>query len=223
MKQEKTTDFLILTSDLAVGYRKECPLIQGLNLCIQTASMIALLGPNGSGKTTLIRTLTGLIPPLDGKVFRNSSVRFSLVPQMKTIRLEFPMTVYDSLNLSLGRGGAILRRWNPDSEEAEILERTGTNRFLNLLLRECSGGQLQRFLIARALLSKSNLVFLDEPIDALDSDSQIEILHLLKDMQERRRMSFFLITHNLVAVWRSALDEILRIEDRSLIFERGIE
>lgn len=183
---------------------------------MDTGDLIALVGANGSGKTTLVRTIAGLLKPLSGVVRIDPDTRISLVPQSKSLRIEFPMTLYQALANSKNFGINPFKKWIPNSEEEDILERTGVTGILNLLLRECSGGQLQKFLIARSLLSDANLIFLDEPLDALDETSQEDIMKLLIEYSVAKEKGFFIITHHLSKQWLGQYTQVLAIKEKGL-------
>lgn len=193
-------NLLLKTDNLYVGYKVNYPLIKNLNIQILEGESIVLQGSNGSGKTTLIKTLCGLHMPLKGKVQKSYNCTVSQVPQMKNIALEFPMTIKDALFLYRN---SFWTKKTLTPEEEYILEKTKVKEYWNLLLRECSGGQLQRFLIARSLLSGANLIFLDEPLDALDPEGQESIFHLFQEWKDKKKISIFLITHNLDEEWKS--------------------
>lgn len=184
---------------------------------MEPGQLLALVGANGSGKSTLIRTVSGLLAPLSGKLNLGEDTRISLVPQSKTLKLEFPMTILQALNLSTRQGWFPFQKWTPNHEEEEILDRTGVGEILHLLLRECSGGQLQKYLIARSLLSRANLIFLDEPMDALDSTSQVRIWELIEEFAVKRKIGFFVITHNLSEIHLNRYDGIFEIQGKSII------
>lgn len=207
---------LFRTENLSVGYKKLIPILKDISMEMDKGQMLALIGANGSGKTTFVRTIAGLLEHLDGDFQLGRDTRLSIVPQMKSIKMEFPMTLFKALELSQKSSSPFFRKWEPDSREREILRKTGLSEILDLLIRECSGGQLQKFLIARSLLSPANLLFLDEPMDALDQDSQAEIMELFQEMKTEEKRGFFVITHNLSSGWMSHFDSIYRIEGQNL-------
>ncbi|MCC5815074.1 MAG: ATP-binding cassette domain-containing protein [Leptospira sp.] len=211
---------LFSTKNLTIGYRKTTPVLRDINVHLEKGQRIALLGANGSGKSTLVKTISGLLPPLSGHIHLDPKMKISLVPQMKNLKLEFPMSIYDSLVLSQSSHLPFWKKWKPNQLDQEILDRTGVKEIQNLLLRECSGGQLQKFLIARSLLSGANLLFLDEPMDALDSSSQQNILDLFLDIQKEKVLGLFMITHNISKNWLGYFHRVYRIVGESIVEDK---
>jgi ABC-type Mn2+/Zn2+ transport system ATPase subunit len=211
---------LFSTEYLSIGYRKSSPILQDIHVHLKQGERIALLGANGSGKSTLVKTISGLLSPLSGKIHLDPKRKISLVPQMKNLKLEFPMSIYDSLVLSQSSHLPFWKKWKPNQMDQEILERTGVSNIQELLLRECSGGQLQKFLIARSLLSGANLLFLDEPMDALDSSSQQGILDLFLDLQKKKVLGLFMITHNISKNWLGYFHRVYKIQGDSIVEDK---
>ena len=88
----------------------------------------------------------------------------------------------------------------------------GIEPILNLLVRECSGGQLQKVLIARSLLSEANMIFLDEPLDALDSDSKNIVTEILKREIKEKNKTIFIITHHIEKNWLSEFNRKFTVD-----------
>ncbi|WCL48356.1 metal ABC transporter ATP-binding protein [Leptospira sp. GIMC2001] len=207
---------LFTTKDLSVGYRADQVILRHVDIAMLEGQIVALVGANGSGKTSLVRTITGLLKPLSGSYEFAEAVSNSLVPQAKSLKLEFPLTIRDALAMSQSISRSPFFRWTPTSNELELMEKIGILEIQDLLLRECSGGQLQKYLIARSLLSGAKLVFLDEPMDALDEKSQKDIFDVLKE-KASDGVGFFIITHNLSQKWLNHFDQVLKIQDKDVI------
>ncbi|MCZ8238970.1 MAG: ATP-binding cassette domain-containing protein [Leptospiraceae bacterium] len=203
--------------DVSIGYNTKKPILKNVNLTFKMGQMIAVIGSNGSGKTTLVKTIVGLIPQLSGLKQIPNTTKMSLVPQIKDLKLGFPLTVEAALNLSSGFKIFQSNKVAKEKFANEILERIGIHHYKNLLIRECSGGQLQKYLIARSLISGSNCIFLDEPLDALDEGSQKGIFYLLNDLSTKENFSFFVITHHLAKDWLSNFSKIYQIRESELV------
>jgi manganese/zinc/iron transport system ATP- binding protein len=213
MNPVSEAEIFFQTKDLYVGYIPQKPILKNVDLSFSPGERVALLGANGSGKSSLVRTISGLIRPLDGEIKIPDSTRFSLVPQTKTLRLEFPMTVQKALEMSLPGKRFFFQKFRWNREQMEVLENIGIPDFSGLLLRECSGGQLQKFLIARSLLSNANCIFLDEPLDALDPESQIQVFAFLKEYSIQKNIGLFTITHNISNSNLAQFTKIYTIKD----------
>jgi ABC-type Mn2+/Zn2+ transport system ATPase subunit len=204
------------TDHLSIGYRRDYVILEDISIQINSGSLCALIGANGSGKSTFVKTIAGLIKPLSGKFYRAVGIRMSMVPQAKKIKIEYPLTVKKVLSLDMEASGFFFSRKEFEPNEMEILEKIGIDTILNYLIKECSGGQLQKVLLARSLLSGANLIFLDEPLDALDHQSQNNIFELIKEQSKQLDKTFFVITHNVHDSWMSNFDRFLVVEGKKI-------
>jgi ABC-type Mn2+/Zn2+ transport system ATPase subunit len=198
-----TNNSIFTTKDLSVGYRQDAPILTGVNLNIGYGEICALLGPNGSGKSTFIKTIADLLEPLSGNYILSKGTNISMVPQAKKFNLNYPLTVTDMLSLPKQAQKFFCHKSTFSEWQKELLEKIGILGFEKNLLRECSGGQLQKVLIARSLLSGADLIFMDEPMDTLDRDSQETIFSILKDYVSPKNKTLFIITHNSFSDWLS--------------------
>lgn len=204
---------LIRANNLSVGYRSGFPVVRDINFVIQTGKSYALVGGNGSGKTTLFRTLTSLQGPLSGEIIISKNLKSSYVPQAKKMALSFPLSVQDVLLMPKNYAPSFLPKKKFTDSELFLLERSGVSEYLNKQISECSGGQLQRVLILRALLTDADLVFLDEPMDSLDHKSRDLFQKILAEYLSAGNRSLFFITHSLNHDWNSGFDEVFEIDD----------
>jgi len=194
-------EFLIRGVDLTVE-RAGRRLINSVSLTIAPGRIITLVGPNGAGKTTLIRVLLGLLPPDAGKVERQSGLVVGYVPQRFHVPNNLPMSVDTFLHLA-GRGTALHRH--------EILERLAANHLRHASLHNLSGGELQRVLLARALLRQPDLLVLDEPAQGLDLHGERELYRLIAGLRDEQGCAVLMISHDLHLVM-AATDEVICLE-----------
>lgn len=199
--------------NLSIGYQKKNPILETINLEIQQGEISCLLGANGSGKSTFVKTLSRLIKPVSGSISYSNACTISIVPQYKKMQMQYPLKVKEVLKLS--NGFNFFPKANPASES--VINRMGIESIQNLLLKECSGGQLQKVLIARSLLSNANLIFLDEPLDALDTKSKKLIVEILIEQARDLQKTFFIITHNIEIEWLNNFNRILKIQEKTII------
>ena len=181
------------TKNLCIGFDSRYPILNEINLTLNRGDFACLLGSNGSGKSTFIRTISGIIPKCCGDFTLGEEIKISMVPQFKKIQFQYPLTVKEVLFLS--EKFSLFPKSKLKEEESSLIEKMGITPILNLLVRECSGGQLQKLLIARSLISKANLIFLDEPMDALDADSKLIVTE--------KNKTIFIITHHIEKHWLS--------------------
>ena len=134
-------------------------ILTGIDLAIRRGEIVTVVGPNGSGKTTLMRTIIGAVVPTAGRIARAPGLRLSYVPQRLAIDPTMPMTVARFMNLPRRRDAAVV---------AAALDRAGLAGLQARPLSALSGGQMQRALLARALLNDPDLLILDEGTAGLD-------------------------------------------------------
>jgi ABC-type Mn2+/Zn2+ transport system ATPase subunit len=164
---------------------------------VADGDLIGVVGPSGSGKTTLLRVLLGAIEPTSGRVQRRPGVRAGYVPQVETVNWQFPVTVAEVVLMARPKS-----RWQPwptrdeKREVTEILDHLGIADLGHRHIRELSGGQQQRVFIARALLGRPDVLFLDEPTSGVDVRTRHEILHLLSQLHDDG-LAIVLSTHDL--------------------------
>ena len=128
--------------------------LRQVSLAIRPAEIVTIVGPNGSGKSTLLRALLGIVPVTAGRVVRSPGLRLGYVPQRLAIDPSLPITVRRFLSLP---------RRVTDRQAAAALARAGLPEVAGRQMAALSGGQLQRMLLARALLADPHLLVLDEP------------------------------------------------------------
>ena len=155
--------------------------LSGVTFSLGQGEACAIVGPNGSGKTTLLRCLLGLHEVRAGRLEIRFS-HFGYVPQIRALDPLFPVTVRRALEMSFAGPAPLLfpsRRALVREAVSEALEYVGIGKLSEKLLRECSGGQLQKALIARALVHRPELLVLDEPTNSLDQAGKQDLMVLL--------------------------------------------
>ncbi len=187
---------LLALRDVSHTYGEQ-PVLLDIDLDIGDGDVIGIVGPSGSGKTTLLRILLGSVKPAHGALERRRGLRAGYVPQVETVNWQFPVTVAEVVLMARTEG----RRWPWPSaaesrEVAEVLERLGIGDLGHRHIRELSGGQQQRVFIARALLGRPDVLFLDEPTSGVDVRTRHEVLHLLGELHGDG-LAIVLSTHDL--------------------------
>ena len=190
-------DLLVKVSDAGL-YKDGKWLVKGVNLNITKGKIVTLIGPNGSGKTTTAKIALGLYKNIEGTVERLTN-KISYVPQKVSIDWTLPVRVIDFMVLT------------QDLQEQEIndaLNLTGVEHLKNNNLRELSGGEFQRVLLARAIAKKPDLLVLDEPVQGVDFTGEVELYALIKKISETLKCGILLISHDLHVVM-SATDYVV--------------
>ena len=157
---------------------------------IKRGQLVAYLGTNGAGKSTTINMLTGLLKPTSGIISKASNLKIGVVFQNSV--LDNALTVKDNLYLR----AQMYRNYSPDWLE-HLIALMDIKEFLNQKFGTLSGGQKRRVDIARALICKPDLLFLDEPTTGLDIQTRIVIWNLLTKLQQQQNLTIFLTTHYL--------------------------
>ena len=208
------TDSPALTlQHLAVGYGRRV-VLPDVNLTLRRGSFTGLLGPNGSGKSTLLKTVLGIYPPLAGEMLLHPiggrQPVLGYVPQRESLD---PIYLLSSLEVALmgacGRVGP--GRWINRSERAwarECLRKTGSEDLAPKRFSELSGGQKQRVLMARALVTRPDVLMLDEPISGIDANASRAIMELLRDLHQAHEQTIVIVSHDLHTVRQYAQDVI---------------
>jgi zinc transport system ATP-binding protein len=198
---EETDEAMIEIDDVTFGYGREV-ILDHVSLVIRPRDFLAVIGPNGGGKTTLLKVILGLVKPWSGKVRRRPSLSGSgtalgYVPQFATFEKDFPLRVADVVRMGrLGRR-RLGRRFTAADDEAvsETLDRFRLSAVAQTPIGELSGGQLQRALIARALVGEPEILLLDEPLASIDARSREILMTTLEELHQR--IPIVVVTHDL--------------------------
>lgn len=182
--------------------------LDSVSLQVKPGEVVAIIGPNGAGKSTMIRAVSGLLPPVNGRILidnhplENLSTMqraryLSVVPQARSLPGSF--TAYQTVLLGrtpylgwLGKSGQSdheLVRW--------ALARTQAEEFANRPVGELSGGEQQRVLLARALVQDAPVMLLDEPTTYLDLQHQSGLLNLVRELANEKKLAVLMVLHDL--------------------------
>ena len=189
---------LITGENLTVRYGGQTALI-GVDFHIARGEIVTVVGPNGSGKTTLLRAILGAIPTAKGRLTRARDLRIGYVPQRLHIDLTLPLTVRRFLDLP---------RRVRDVDAAAALDQAGAAGLVARQMTKLSGGQFQRVLLARALLSKPNLLILDEATQGLDQPGSAAFYHLIEEVRDKTGAAILMVSHELHVVM-AASDRVI--------------
>ncbi|MCR1916051.1 ABC transporter ATP-binding protein [Lactobacillus taiwanensis] len=180
---------LIETYNLTKKYGKKLALNK-VDLKVDRGQLVAYLGTNGAGKSTTINILTGLLKPTSGTITYAKDLKIGVVFQNSV--LDDVLSVKDNLNLRAQMYHDISKNWLE-----QLIDLIGIRKFLNQKYGTLSGGQKRRVDIARALIDRPDILFLDEPTTGLDLQTRIVIWNLLQKLQKEQGLTIFLTTHYL--------------------------
>lgn len=198
---------LLRTDNLTVGYvhnHHHHRLFTALNLSLKGGQMVCFMGPNGAGKSSLLRTLAGLQPALDGRIYMHPpeateaasrQIAVVLTDRVNTINLTVEEIVTFGRYPYLGWN---IRLTDTDKQIVrEAIDRIHLGPLLKKRLYELSDGQLQLVMIARALAQDTPVILLDEPTAHLDLNNRVEIMNVLRDLTRTTNKAILLATHEL--------------------------
>lgn len=175
------------------------PALTDVSLAIEPGEIVTILGPNGSGKSTLLRALLGILPLASGSVSRAPGLRLGYVPQKLSIDRSMPMTVRRFLSLPMRVA---------DVEATKALARVGLPGLEARQMVGLSGGQFQRVLLARALLSAPQVLILDEPTQGLDQPGEAGFYRLIAQVRQQIGVAILMVSHDLHVVM-AASDRVI--------------
>jgi zinc transport system ATP-binding protein len=193
-----TSSSLISADGLSI-VRNGRSLLDNVSLTIQPGEHITLIGPNGAGKTLLLKVLLGLLPASTGTVQRRNGLRIGYMPQRLQLSPLMPLTVEYFLRLA-HRG--------TDADMHHALQLTEAVPLRQRSMHLLSGGEMQRVLLARALLRQPDLLLLDEPGQNMDVSGQLAMYELVRRIQKERGCAVLMVSHDLHFVMRQT-DQVL--------------
>lgn len=173
--------------------------LHDVSLAVAPGEIVTILGPNGSGKSTLLRALLGILPVAEGRILRQAGLRIGYVPQRLMIDRTMPITVRRFLSLPVRV---------TDTAADEALSRVGMEGHGADQMTSLSGGQLQRVLLARALLGKPQVLMLDEPTQGLDQPGEASFYRLIEEVRRDTGAAVLMVSHDLHVVM-AASDRVI--------------
>lgn len=214
---------IVSANNLTAGYQSKT-VWEDASFSVKKGEFIGLLGPNGAGKSTLFKILLGLSKPIAGKLSifgespKRGNFRIGYVPQRRVVDADTRIEAieYVKLGISGNKWGLNLssaRAKNEAKEALQALKIVDGSELAHRPLNELSGGELQRVFLAQALISKPDLLLLDEPLANLDIKREIQLISLVKQIVIKQNVAVILIAHDI--------NPLLPVVDRIIYIANG--
>lgn len=168
--------------------------LDNVSLTLGNGEITTLIGPNGAGKSTLVRVILGLLQADSGSITRSKSLNIGYMPQKIAIDPTLPLSVCRFLQLANTAHQAC----------HQALERVGIGHLITAPIQSLSGGEMQRALLARAMLRKPNLLVLDEPVQGVDIAGQNALYRLIDQLSSEIGCAVLMVSHDLHIVMSSS-------------------
>ncbi len=181
---------LIRAKDIGLRFGAQ-QILAAVTLSVGPNEIVTVIGPNGAGKSSLIKVMLGLIVPTTGAIERKANLRIGYVPQRFSTATQLPLSVKRLMTLTIRASG--------EDVEAALAE-TGVAHLIGADVSSLSGGELQRVLLARALLRKPELLVLDEPAQSVDFNGEIKLYELISKLRKTHGMGILMVSHDLHVV-----------------------
>ncbi|SEQ22798.1 zinc transport system ATP-binding protein [Amphritea atlantica] len=189
---------LVEISGLSISFGNNT-VIDNISMALKQGEITTLIGPNGAGKTTLVKAVLGLLTPNEGVIKRSATLRIGYMPQKLHIDTTFPLTVERFLKTAAFASTA---------DRHQALQSVRAENLLKQSVHSLSGGEMQRVLLARALLRKPELLVLDEPAQGVDINGQTELYKLIASIRDKYNCAVLMISHDLHLVM-AATDQVI--------------
>ena len=218
---------MIVADKVTFGY-DIVPVLKDISFTIKSGDFIGIVGHNGSGKTTLIKIILGLLTQKEGKVKLfdypshafNAWEKIGYLPQnLSVINPIFPATVQEVVGLGLLSSKKFPKLFSKKDQDKinTILVDLKISDLKNRLISRLSGGQLQRVMLARALVNHPELLILDEPTNAIDSDTRKTFFSYISTLNKKHQTTIILITHDIGCVGEYA-NKVLYLDKVALFY-----
>ena len=209
---------LLSVKNLTFKYSNDI-ILKDVNFDVYKGKNVAILGRNGGGKSTLIKVILGFLKKSSGEItFYTENNKIGYLPQIREFDSSFPISIFDLVISGITNKENLFRKFNGTEIEKTdtLLKEFGIFHLKDSLISEVSGGQLQRALIARALISSPDILFLDEPESFLDKEFEFKLFDKIKELSDS---TLVVISHELDNFCHY-VDSIFIVEGNVKIYEK---
>lgn len=220
-------------SDIHYSYDKKTEILHGVSATFSSGKITALIGANGCGKSTLLNVIAGVIKPEKGTIFLNGkdikTLKRSIVAQNIAVVHQSntaPLDISVENLVSVGRTPyqSLWRAFDREDEQAvqKALADTDTDKFAKRAVYALSGGQMQRVWLAMALAQETDILLLDEITTYLDIHYQIDILHLIRELNQKKNMTIVMVLHDINLALEFC-DEVVIMKNGHIVAQGNID
>lgn len=216
MSSPNTNKTAVEVKNLTVKYDNNV-VLEDISFAIEPGKIIAIIGPNGSGKTTLLKSILGLIKIAHGEIsildqpLHHVNKAIGYVPQRFEFDKSFPITVEEFMRLALHRHG-------DERHISRAIKDVGLNKpILSQTLGSLSGGQLQRTLIAQAIINDPSILILDEPSTGIDITGEAAFMDVIKHLNQVHKTTVLIVSHEISMISR-AVDDVICLNKKLMCF-----
>lgn len=190
---------IIEIKNLSAGYDGR-NVLHDINLSVYERDFLGIIGPNGGGKTTLVKCILGLLSPNGGEIIFHCKASLGYLPQYSTIDRKFPISVEEVILSGLSIQKPLTSRFTPEQREKgrQTVARMGLEGLEHRAIGQLSGGQLQRALLGRAIISDPSVLILDEPSTYIDKRFEARLYELLAEIN--KECAIILVSHDIGTV-----------------------
>jgi len=196
---------LIELKDITAGYGEKI-VLRDVSLDLWEDDFLGIIGPNGGGKTTLLKVILGLLSPSSGSIqffqsgVKVSSLKTGYLPQLNLIDKKFPISVREVISSGLSSEKPLFRGFNREQKEQieKVIIQMGLEELETRPIGELSGGQLQRVLLGRSIVSRPQVLILDEPSSYVDKRFESQFYKLLEEIN--KQSAIILVSHDIGTV-----------------------
>lgn len=190
---------IIEIKNLSAGYDGR-NVLHDINLTVYKQDFLGIIGPNGGGKTTLMKCILGLLKPTGGEIIFHCKPSLGYLPQYNTIDRKFPISVEEVILSGLSVQKSLTARFTPEEKEKsrQVIARMGLEGLEHRAIGQLSGGQLQRALLGRAIISDPSVLILDEPNTYIDKRFEARLYELLAEIN--KECAIILVSHDIGTV-----------------------
>lgn len=194
---------LIELEHITAGYDQKI-VLRDICLTIWEKDFLGIIGPNGGGKTTLLKVILGLLSPISGQIKQfpddTGTLKIGYLPQMSNIDKRFPISVREVVASGLTAEKPLFHNFSESQNRRidEVIAQMGLAEFANRAIGQLSGGQLQRVLLGRSIVSRPQILILDEPNSYVDKRFESRFYQLLEEIN--RESAIILVSHDIGTV-----------------------